>query len=95
MSTHQSLMIENEIQAFFEAIAKKPGPPKRFKPKVMRKTIKTQRNVFKGQAASRIGKARNPALAARKAHYRKMYLMMKKREQMMYGNMAKAQAFRR
>ncbi len=95
MNSSQSLMIENEIQLFFEAIAKKPGPPKRFKPKVMRKTIKTQRNVFKGQIASRIGKQRNPALAARKARYRKMYLAMKQQEQRMYGNMAKSQAFRR
>jgi len=84
-----NLMVIEQQLILFEA------QPKRFRPKVMRKTIGKQRSVFQGQTAARIAKQRNAALARRKAYYRKMYLDMKKREQKMYGNIARAQAYRR
>lgn len=90
MNTFNRLMLENHVCIVLEA-----NQPKRFRPKVMRKTIKTQRSVYQGQTAARMAKQRNAALARRKAYYRKMYLDMKKREQKMYGNMARAQSYRR
>jgi len=97
MNTAMDLMMSNEVQRVLEAV-KKPGPPKppkRFRQRVVRKTIKTQRSVFQGQTAARIAKQRNAGLSRRKAYYRKMYLDMKAREQKMYGNAAKAQSYRR
>lgn len=85
-------MISNEVQCVLEAVAKKPA---RFRPKVMRKTIQKQRSVFQGQRAAAIARQRNKAMSARKAYYRKMYMDIKKREQKMYGNMARSQAYRR
>jgi hypothetical protein len=67
-------------------------PPTRFRTKTMKKTLYSQRNVFAGGAASRIAKQRNPALAARKARFRMLYLQAKQREQQMYGRLGMMQA---
>lgn len=85
-----NLMVVERQLILFEA-----QQPKRFRPKVIRKSINNQRRVFQGQTAANIAKQRNAALAKRKAYYRKMYLDMKKREQKMYGNVARAQSYRR
>jgi hypothetical protein len=95
--------IIHDIYLVLEAAPKRPKPYKspqgpkpkaknRFKTKMIRKTLYTQRNVFAGGAAARIAKKRNPALAARKARYRMMYLQAKQREQQMYGRMGMMQA---
>ena len=85
-----NLIIEQQLNLFFE-ITK---PIKRFKQHMLRKSIATQRSVFKGQTAARIAAKRNVALDSRKKFYRQMYLKMKAREQQMYGNAAKSQAMR-
>lgn len=66
-----------------------------YRVKTMRMNRAKQINKYAGGAASRIAKQRNAAMSKRKAYYRKMYMDMKKREQKMYGNMARAQALRR
>jgi len=66
-----------------------------YKPKIYRVNRAKQVNRYAGGAAARISKQRNAAMSRRKAYYRKMYMDMKKREQKMYGNMARAQALRR
>jgi hypothetical protein len=86
--------MSNINQLVLEA-AKKPGPPKRFRPKVRRVNIKKQRSIYAGQAAASISRKINPALAARKKMYRKMYLDIKKREQQMYAARARAMSMRR
>lgn len=86
--------MSNINQLVLEAV-KKPGPPKRFKPKVRRVNIKKQRSIYAGQAAAAISRKRNPALAARKKMYRDMYLKIKQREQQMYRAQARMQAMRR
>jgi len=63
---------------------------KHFRTKVRPITVKTQRNIYKGLIASRLSKKNNPALAAKKAFYRHMYLLLKQREQQMYGSKAKS-----
>ena len=80
-------IIMTQIDLFLEA-----NP---YRVKVMRVNRAKQINRYAGGAASRIAKQRNAAMARRKAYYRKMYMDMKKREQTMYGNMARAQALRR
>jgi len=89
MNTHQSLMKDLQIDSFVEGVLFK-----RFRPKMLRRTIKTQRNVYKGQAASRIARAKNPALDDRKKRYRQLYLAMKNREQQMYGSLARQQSLK-
>lgn len=63
---------------------------KHFRTKMRSISIKNQRNMYKGQIASRLSKKLNPALNARKAMYRHLYLMMKQKEQQMYGSKARS-----
>jgi len=67
----------------------------RFRTKIRSISIKNQRNMYKGQLASRLAKKLNPALDARKSMYRRMYLMMKQREQQLYGSKAKSLSMRK
>jgi len=68
---------------------------KRFRTKIRSLSVKKQRNMYKGQLASHLAKKLNPALDARKSMYRRMYLMMKQREQQMYGSKARSLSMRK
>ena len=84
------LITQHQISVFFEMF----HPLKRFRQHMLKKTISSQRSVFKGQTAARLAAKRNATLDARKKFYRQMYLKMKAKEQQMYGNAAKSLAMR-
>lgn len=76
----------------FEAATKQPA---RFRPKMYRRTIPKQRNVYAGQISSNLARQRAPGIANRKKFYRQQYLKMKAQEQRMFGSRAKALSKRR
>lgn len=68
---------------------------KRFRSKMRPISIKTQRNIYKSHLAANMGKKANPQLAAKKAFYKHMYLLLKQREQQLYSSRARTLSMKR
>jgi len=62
----------------------------RFHSKNIHISVKKQRNKYKGIMAATLAKKLNPQLAAKKALFKHLYLMLKQREQHLYGSKARS-----